>query len=287
MDLKDMFLSWNVHPERWVLLGFRHPLTSQAYVYPVLPFGLTISPPIACRNTQLLADLIEKEMRARWEGREGLPALRSVARTAPVPETSPAPPPASSVYVDDYANSACDEPWMKELVAVAARIFELVGVTEKVLKREGPARALDLLGMRFSTVTHELSIPERKCSEILVLLEGILGRCERRQSVSWHELESMVGKLMWASGAVELGKAYLRQMRKPGVAVSELLKTRMDRNRFCIPLYMFPRALEELRWWLAALKVCGGKRTWHVDGNGFFKAWRWECEYGTGTIPAW
>eukprot|EP00961_Rhodomonas_salina_P207482 2800561-Rhodomonas_salina.1 len=92
---------------------------------------------------------------------------------------------------------------------------------------------------------------------------------------------------MWASGAVELGKAYLRQMHKPGVAVSELLKTRMDRNRFCIPLYMFPRALEELRWWLAALKVCGGKRTWHVDGDGFFKAWRWECEYGTGVIPTW
>eukprot|EP00961_Rhodomonas_salina_P022811 305982-Rhodomonas_salina.1 len=104
MDLKDMFLSWNVHPERWVLLGFRHPLTSQAYVYPVLPFGFTISPPIACRNTQLLADLIEKEMRARWEGREGSPALSSVARLARVPKTSPAPPPASSVYVDDYAN---------------------------------------------------------------------------------------------------------------------------------------------------------------------------------------
>eukprot|EP00961_Rhodomonas_salina_P160891 2166371-Rhodomonas_salina.1 len=131
MDLKDMFLSWNVHPELWVLLGFRHPLTSQAYVNPVLPFGFTISPPIACRNTQLLADLIEKEMRARWEGLEGSPVLKSVALLARVPKTSPAPPPASSVYVDDYANSACDGPWTDELVRVAARMFVLVGVTEK------------------------------------------------------------------------------------------------------------------------------------------------------------
>eukprot|EP00961_Rhodomonas_salina_P167759 2261394-Rhodomonas_salina.1 len=96
MDLQDMFLSWKLHPERWVLFGFRHPVTSQTYVYPVLPFGFTLSPPIACSNTQLLATLIEEEMRARWMGEPGNPGLAHVERLAPVPPETPRPKPASS-----------------------------------------------------------------------------------------------------------------------------------------------------------------------------------------------
>eukprot|EP00961_Rhodomonas_salina_P193637 2614199-Rhodomonas_salina.2 len=145
---------------------------------------------------------------------------------------------------------------------------------------------MDLLGLHFDTQTHELSIPERKCKEIMVLLAGMLARVDLQQSVSWHELESMTGKLMWAETAVELGKAYLQQMRKPGIAVSDMLKTRLDRQLFCIPLYWFPRAVEELQWWLDVLKVCGGRLSWHVDDAGFFKAWRWNLAYGDREVCA-
>eukprot|EP00961_Rhodomonas_salina_P193636 2614199-Rhodomonas_salina.1 len=94
MDLQDMFLSWKLHPERWVLFGFRHPITSQSYVYPVLPFGFTLSLLIACRNTQLMADLIEAEMEALWTGLPGNPCLVQVERLAPVPAPTPRPKPA-------------------------------------------------------------------------------------------------------------------------------------------------------------------------------------------------
>eukprot|EP00961_Rhodomonas_salina_P144719 1948533-Rhodomonas_salina.1 len=56
---------------------------------------------------------------------------------------------------------------------------------------------MELLGMRFDPRTHLLSIPDRKCQEIIVLLEDMLNRVDKEQSVSWHELESMTGKLMW------------------------------------------------------------------------------------------
>eukprot|EP00961_Rhodomonas_salina_P013012 175127-Rhodomonas_salina.1 len=226
-------------------------------------------------------------MRARWMGEPGNPGLAHVERLAPVPPATPRPKPASSVYVDDYANSAIDEPWIDEMIRVSAAVFVLVGVTEKVLKLEGPARVMELLGMQFNTCTHVLAIPERKSKEIIILLESMLDRVDKEQSVLWHELESMTGKLMWASTTVELGKAYLRQMRKPGVVVSELLKTSTDRQRFCIPLYRFHRAVEELHWWLAVLRVCGGKLSWHVDDAGFFKAWCWNLAYGEGDVPTW
>eukprot|EP00961_Rhodomonas_salina_P068964 926111-Rhodomonas_salina.1 len=59
-------------------------------------------------------------MEARWKGRPGNPCLVQVERLAPVPAPTPRPKPASSVYVDDYANSAVDEPWIDELIRVAA-----------------------------------------------------------------------------------------------------------------------------------------------------------------------
>lgn len=63
LDLKDMFQSWKVHPEQWTFLGFRHPLTSQTYVYCCLPFGFSLSPPISCCNTHLMAVINEGEMK--------------------------------------------------------------------------------------------------------------------------------------------------------------------------------------------------------------------------------
>eukprot|EP00961_Rhodomonas_salina_P253751 3429401-Rhodomonas_salina.1 len=80
---------------------------------------------------------------------------------------------------------------------------------------------------------------------------------------------------MWASSAVEMGRAYLRQMRKPAVAVTDLLTTWSARERFCIPLWHFGKAVDELRWWRRALEVCGGRLSWHVDSDGCFRAWRW------------
>eukprot|EP00961_Rhodomonas_salina_P191720 2587195-Rhodomonas_salina.1 len=108
--------------------------------------------------------------------------------------------------------------------------------------------------MIFDSVSQELSVPERKAKELLLLLDSLLSRADSKQSVSCHELELMAGKLMWASSAVEIGRAYLRQMRKPAVAVTDLLTTRSARERFCIPLWHFGKAVDELRWWRRALE---------------------------------
>eukprot|EP00961_Rhodomonas_salina_P088630 1192236-Rhodomonas_salina.1 len=61
-DLGDFFYSFMVHPRRWTLMGVQHPVTGQSYVMPVLPMGFSLSPPIACSNSQLLTDIINLEM---------------------------------------------------------------------------------------------------------------------------------------------------------------------------------------------------------------------------------
>jgi len=273
-DPQDMFWNWKIHPSKWVLFGFQHPITGQSYIYPVLPFGFRLSPSLACANTQLMADMIEAEARRRAMGEVGLAVLVDTL-TQHLTEPSSEPLPASRVYVDDFQNMARDLLCTQELANLAGRIFELIGVIEKVLKREGPAQALVLLGFLFDTVTGLLSIPEDKSRAILAMIDDVLHRADNRQSVSWSEFSNLIGKLTWAATGVEIGRAYLRNMRKPCTAVLPTLLMRNQREVFCIPLYLFPKALEELRWWKRALECNGGRVQWHVGKAGTYELWRW------------
>ena len=147
-----------------------------------------------------------------------------------VPRSSPqalGTEPDSTVYVDDYMGSA-EGSWINELVSVGAFIFQVAGLIEKISKREGPDQKLALLGFLFNTLQHLLSIPETKSKEILFQIESILRRVDARQSVSFQEFLSLIGKLTWAGSAIVMGRAYLRQVRKPLIAVQLDLLTRRE-----------------------------------------------------------
>mmetsp|Transcript_45500 Transcript_45500/g.93040 ORF Transcript_45500/g.93040 Transcript_45500/m.93040 type:complete len:915 (-) Transcript_45500:330-3074(-) len=285
-DIRDMFLCWKVHPIHWSLLGMQHPLTGQPYVYPVLPFGLKVSPYYACRNTESLAAVIRAQASLRAQGRASLPCLaRSdegrIRLEYLVEGRDPLRhPPSSEVYVDDFAMFAPTFDTCVELMELAADVFATVAIPEKIAKREGPSQTLTLLGFEFNSVTGVLSIPDHRRRELLVTLESILGRAAKKQSISWHELASITGRLTWAASGVEVGRVYIRHMRKPGTAVQDLLDTRRDRDRFCIPIYHFAKAVEELRWWQAALTANGGRHKWHVGSSGLYEPWSWEGRHG-------
>jgi len=283
-DIADMFLNFKIHPSRWVLFGFQHPITGQSYVYPCLPFGFSLSPPICCANSQMLAEIIATEARARAKGEKGLPALECVERRADWGSAEDGPPPASIVYVDDFMGTARSKECSDELADVGSRVFELAGLPEKVAKREGPSWIMAILGFVFCTIMGVLTIPEVKCEEMLVLIDSALERAYSRQSISWSELARIVGKLTWACTGVELGRLYLRNLRKPLVAVQDMLKMRMVKDAFCIPLWHFKKAIAELEWWREALRCSGGRYNWFLDAEGRYAKWAWTEKRG-GPLP--
>eukprot|EP00961_Rhodomonas_salina_P304618 3941664-Rhodomonas_salina.4 len=132
----------------------------------------------------------------------------------------------------------------------------------------------------FDVDTGRLSVPLNRANEICVLIRSILTRGDNNQSISYQELASVVGRLTWVGTGVELGRAYLRDIRRPLVAVMELLKTRKAREQFCVPLYKFEEATAELRWWLAALSLNGGGQSWQVGADGRFHRFRWTAKHG-------
>jgi len=286
-DVRDMFLCWKVHPAFWGVLGLQHPLTGQSYVYPVLPFGLAVSPYYACSNTEALAEVIRTQASARAQGLQTLPCLArsdegSIRLAYLLSGRDPLlQPPSSEVYVDDFAMFAPTFEACQELIELACDVFAAANVPEKVAKREGPSQTIVLLGFEFNTVSGVLSIPSHKCKELIELLMRLLRRGHAGQSVSWQELASMTGKLTWAASGIQVGRVFIRHMRKPCTAVQDLLATRSERERFCIPLGQFPKAMGELEWWVRALQANDGKHRWHVGENGLYTPWEWKGSFGS------
>ena len=144
---------------------------------------------------------------------------------------------ASHVYIDDFQYLCKLLEQGLEIFEIGARVFELVGLIEKVVKREGPARVMALLGFEFHSLTGILRIPEGKRMEILSLLDTVLLSSTRREAIPYSLLLSLVGKLTWASTGIELGRAFLAGIRVPLDAVSSMLTTPASRRAFLIPVH--------------------------------------------------
>eukprot|EP00961_Rhodomonas_salina_P284611 3846670-Rhodomonas_salina.1 len=185
-------------------------------------------------------------------------------------------PPSTHVFCDDFMDFAPSFEACEELVELTAAVFEAANLPEKTTKRAGPAQCLPLLGFLFDTTTGIVKIPEPKRQEILSLLRSILRRAKQSQSVSAQELISMIGKLTWAATGIEAGRVYLRHVRKPVTSVQDLLPSRSQRERFAIPLFMFPQAVAELEWWMEALTLNADGHKWNVGASGLFEAWKWH-----------
>ena len=119
-----------------------------------------------------------------------------------------------------------------ELFEVWAKVYEILGLIENVVKREGPARVMTLLGFEFNSTTGVLRIPEAKAQEIVMLIRQVLATADEGRSVPWSILSSLHGKLIWASTGIELERSYLSAICRPIDAVAILLFNQIQRANF-------------------------------------------------------
>ena len=131
-------------------LGSRtHPIAAQYPVIPFFPFGFSQAPP-DCQS-----------------------CAECVCHTALTTTEA-----ASHVYIDDFQHLSKLLEQGREIFEIGAKVFEILGLVEKIVKREGPARVMTLLG--FNSSTHILSIPEPKQVELLHLISQILDILKKR-----------------------------------------------------------------------------------------------------------
>ena len=283
-DLKDMFYNFPVRQEDWTFLGFSHPVTGQYLVLPFYAMGLGCAPPHCQDFAETVRDVIKDEATRRRLGETSLPGLESVPRTSAEEGGLCAAESEKTfnteVYIDDFQHLSKLLAQGLELFEIGAKVYEILGLVEKVVKREGPARVMTLLGFEFNSSSGALRIPSVKAQEILALIEQVVLAASSGSAVPWSILSSLHGKLMWASTGIELGRSYLSAVRRPLDAVASLLTNRMQRANFLIPVADFPELLAQLRWWAAALALNDGATNLYINKCGMYDRWSWEGSFG-------
>lgn len=90
------------------------------------------------------------------------------------------------------------------IVEVMVQVCKQLGVPLASDKTEGPATKLVFLGIELDSISQTLALPAAKLAEILHLLQ----EWDQKESCTVSDVQSLVGKLQFASNAFRPG-AYL------------------------------------------------------------------------------
>ena len=221
LDVRDAYRLIPVHPHDRRLLGFRW--NDVTYVDLRLPFGLRNSPPLF----EMLAEQCE------WILREKL-GLRSFVR-----------------YVDDFLFVSSSADVCRTMITRACELFADLGVPVNAdkLKAEGlPAQTQVFLGIELDSAKLIARIDKVRLKEISRLVAEWRARAE----CSKRELQSLLGKLMFASKVVVSARTFVQRLinalkQFPVGPASE--SVRMPINE-CIK--------SDLLWWEAFLDKWNG-----------------------------
>ena len=178
LDVKDAYRIVPVHPSDYHLLGIRW--RDRTYVDRALPFGLRSAPKIFSALADLVAWVLDQQ------------GIRHQLH-----------------YLDDFLFlGAPDSLQGAESLAIALRVFEMLGIPVAAHKTEGPSTVLVFLGILIDTQAFELRLPADKLARLQETIRSWVGKkaCTRK------ELESLLGHLSHAAAVIWQGRTFLRQL---------------------------------------------------------------------------
>ena len=104
------------------------------------------------------------------------------------------------IYLDDILVVASSQLAARLAVNQVRSLLESLGFVISVEKSvEDPVQALEYIGLFIDTLSMKLLLPERKRLDIYRLCKAAL----KASSLSWKELEKIIGNLNWATAAVD------------------------------------------------------------------------------------
>ena len=214
IDIKSAYRMLPVHPDdRW-LLGMRWE--GALFVDAALPFGLRSAPKIFTAVADALEWMIEQE------------------GVCPIMH-----------YLDDFLLVGTpDGQDCSRSLDTFLTMCDCLGVPIAWDKLVGPTTVLTFLGIEIDTHSMQLRLPEAKLNELRQLTTVWKGK----QSCRRKELESLIGKLQFASTVVKPGRTFLRRL-------FELLSaTRKDHHHIALR----GTAKSDIIWWNTFLELWNG-----------------------------
>jgi len=156
-------------------------------------YAIGLGPPHCQEFANTVRNIIKDEAERRRLGTLYLPGLELVTRTdaasgglaaTQLPQAF-----TTEVYIDDFQHLTQLLQEGLELFEIRAKACEFLGLIEKVVKRDGPARVMMLLGFEFNSITGVLRIPEAKAKKIVLLIRQVIAAAHKG-SVPWSILLS-------------------------------------------------------------------------------------------------
>lgn len=155
---------------------------------------------------------------------------------------------------DDEVRNFLDDFFSAQIESLAVDSFNNMGsllsglgIEESVEKACPPATRMIILGFLFDTIQMTISLPEDKTEELILELH----KWTHRKDCSLQQMQSLIGKLNYASSVVRSGRVYM----------SRLINTLRGRkiNDYS-RIQLSDRDLNDIRWWLEHIKIRNGLR---------------------------
>jgi len=223
IDLKAAYRSVRVHPEDWSLTGLKwifHGDVSPTYLYDTrLPFGCRLSPVHFHKLTQSVAEM----MRRRGFG-------------------------SIIVYLDDFLLFHESRELCNHYAWILICLLRRLGFAIAWEKVQLATQDIIFLGVEINSVDMTFKLPKDKVVKFIAFIEVF---CSKKHA-SQRDIQSLAGKLNWASFVLRQGRNYL-------TSVFNALK------RFKKPFHKF-RITEEVKsdlaWWVHCME---NDNVFHVE----------------------
>lgn len=159
-------------------------------------------------------------------------------------------------YVDDFIHIGPSENNTLLNQQFLLRLIEILGLTPKLSKSVAPTKILTCLGFVFDFTARTVAISSARANTYSSLIRDILAA----KKVKLLTLQSLVGKLVFASQVVAGGRCFSRRLHDAVASFKGKLS---------------PSAIADLQWWLKYLTLANGKHVLH-----------WSLEPGIRKVTA-
>ena len=220
IDLEAAYRSVGIHPDDYESTGIKWRFegdSNASYMYDTrLPFGAKRAPGIFHRITQ---------------------AVRRMMARRGYPDTI--------VYLDDWLVIAPTKQLCQEIMTILLRLLRSLGFSISYDKVVTPTTVLTFLGIQLDTINMSLTLPSEKVTDLKQLLQVF----HSKRHATLKQLQSLAGRLNWASQVVRGGRAFLRRiLNLTGNLQQARHRVKLDEDFF-----------SDLDWWMTYFDRFHGK----------------------------
>lgn len=148
------------------------------------------------------------------------------------------------VYIDDFLIISPDFKTCQETLKILMKLLRELGFGINYSKLEGPIQCLTFLGIQLDTRDLTLKLSADKLKDLQVTLVSTLAKSK----VTKRQLQSLAGKLNWATQVIYGGRYHLRRL----IDRITSLKRPWHRTRITTDIK------KDITWWLEFMEVFNG-----------------------------